>query len=325
MINFTIAIPTFNRNDKLKRTLESILPQLRPGIKICIFDNNSDVPVADTLAEYISDNVVVTRNRVNIGMSGNFIKCFDTCDTDWLWILGDDDPLQPDAISKIDLVFSQYSDLSFINFGSILASSRVESFMVHSQDELANKLDSFGNFLYISLCMYNVKKLAAGYRYLYQYAYTFAPHIAFVFSCLGDKNVQHNYLFCAENIINTDIRDTTVEETWNWIGLSLAIFLLSELNFGSSKLSRKRWQKHLASHVIHPKRVYSEIVKIDPNILHLNRDLYWYDQIFLRAKEAMSLRNYALFFAYRALILLKSFFLKKSSVVEDSTSIYERL
>ena len=44
----TIAIPTFDRNEQLARTVSALLPQLRPGVSLVIRDNASPVPVAAT-------------------------------------------------------------------------------------------------------------------------------------------------------------------------------------------------------------------------------------------------------------------------------------
>jgi glycosyltransferase involved in cell wall biosynthesis len=304
-MDLTIAIPTYNRNAKLKRTIELLKPQLKPGIKIIIIDNCSDVPVADTLAAYLDANIEVRRNGVNIGMSGNFIKCFEACSTEWLWLLGDDDPPFNDAIATIEETIRNNSDLSFINFKCELAKKRDKEFTVSTQDELIQSLDSFGNLLYISLSLFNLRKLVAGYKHLYQYSYTFAPHIAFLFASLADESNKHTVLFTNKEIINTKIRDTKVEESWNWIALSLAIFPLAELSFEVSDSNKKRWQKHLRTHIIGPKKVYKQITRLDPSLSKPVQMLYWFDQIFFRAKTVMSVKQWLYYFIYRFTLSVK--------------------
>ncbi|RZK28376.1 MAG: glycosyltransferase family 2 protein, partial [Hymenobacter sp.] len=97
----TIAIPTYNRNERLARSLEILVPQLSAGVKLVIIDNCSSVPIKDTVEPYLLSNVKVVRNTYNIGMAANILRCFENCDTEWLWVLGDDDPPHKNAVEII--------------------------------------------------------------------------------------------------------------------------------------------------------------------------------------------------------------------------------
>jgi len=88
--NLTIAIPTFNRNIQLQSNLACILRQNISNVSILVIDNCSDIPVVDTLAkelEIFGDTLKVVRNRANVGLAGNFIKCIELCETKWMWLL----------------------------------------------------------------------------------------------------------------------------------------------------------------------------------------------------------------------------------------------
>lgn len=43
----------------------------------------------------------VVRKRANIGANANVLRCFELCETEWIWILGDDDHGLPGAVDKI--------------------------------------------------------------------------------------------------------------------------------------------------------------------------------------------------------------------------------
>ena len=105
MQRLTITIPTYNRSEALSKTVRQLLPQLTQECNLLIVDNASETPAIAVLGELLlawpDVNIQIHRNRYNVGMCGNFMRCFELCDTEWLWILGDDDIPCPDAIKKI--------------------------------------------------------------------------------------------------------------------------------------------------------------------------------------------------------------------------------
>ncbi|ALI99758.1 glycosyltransferase family 2 protein [Rufibacter tibetensis] len=325
----TIAIPTYNRNIKLKRTVELLLPQLNPQIKLKIFDNCSDIPVSETLKDILDSGIEIERNKINIGMSGNFIKCFESCDTEWLWMLGDDDPPCANAIQIIEDVINSNANCSFINFKTItMAKDRNQSFFVNDCDELIDRIDSFGNLLYISVGLYNLKKLSSGYKTMYQYSYTLAPHMALLLSALSNSS-NHKVLFSDKVIINSMAHDTNHDESWNWIVVSMAIFLLYETVFNVSHKSKVKLKKHLKTHVVGPKEMYSEIARFDPFLKNYEQDKYWYDQVFMRAKIAMTAKDWFYFLFYKLKLAFKYYIMKLRGKNKHNqeliTTVYKRI
>ena len=101
----TIAIPTFNRNKILRKNLIKLLPQLTDKCRLIIIDNSSPTPVQIDIEELLitfpGTDIRIIRNKHNVGLTGNIIKCFEQCEDGWLWILGDDDEVKDDAVSTI--------------------------------------------------------------------------------------------------------------------------------------------------------------------------------------------------------------------------------
>lgn len=189
LVLLTIAIPTYNRNQVLAANLAVLLDQLTPQCRLLIIDNCSDVPVADTLggmlAGYPSAQVAIVRNRVNVGVNANILRCFELCDTEWLWILGDDDCAMPEAITTmIDHIVS-HPMATFISFSSVIHrySSVVKRNGVH---EFVAGIEDFGHILGIWTSLYRVRPIQANLRYGYQYAYSMAPHIVALLMALRD-------------------------------------------------------------------------------------------------------------------------------------------
>jgi glycosyltransferase involved in cell wall biosynthesis len=116
--SLTIAIPTFNRPIHLKKTLGIILPQINnhENVFLRIQDNYSEIPakvVYEALSYPIPTNrILITRNNLNIGANANIMRCFENCNTKWLWVLSDDD--QP-SDSAVDII------LKDVKFGHCFA------------------------------------------------------------------------------------------------------------------------------------------------------------------------------------------------------------
>lgn len=102
----TIAIPTFNRREPLLETVKEILEQIesKNDVELLILDNHSCYEVEKELSSVIPcglKNVRILSNRANIGLAANVIRCLEMAEGDWVWLLGDDDSIRPDAVERI--------------------------------------------------------------------------------------------------------------------------------------------------------------------------------------------------------------------------------
>lgn len=96
-----IAIPTFNRADRLKAQLERLLPQLTPEIQLSIYDNASTDQTPEVVKNFNHPDLAYSRSRNNTGGHHNFLRCYEGCQAEWLWILSDDDPITPTAVADL--------------------------------------------------------------------------------------------------------------------------------------------------------------------------------------------------------------------------------
>lgn len=116
----TVAIPTYDRNAILRKHLALLMPQLTPDCELLIIDNCSPTPVIETIGDLLDSypevNARVERNRVNIGAGANLLRCIERCETEWIWVLSDDDLPKPDAIETIlkntEKALSVYSSIT---------------------------------------------------------------------------------------------------------------------------------------------------------------------------------------------------------------------
>lgn len=191
-MRLTVAIPTYNRNRNLHKTLEYLLPQLNDQCELLIFDNCSDVPVEETLRDLLATfpqvHCRIMRNRVNLGPTANFMRCFEECETEWIWLLGDDDQPAPDAITTVLSHLDARPDCTFFNFASDRF-RRERSVYTTGLREFVYSLDYWSLLLFMSVGIYHCPTVLPNLRVGYLFAYSLAPHVAIVLASLGDQGV----------------------------------------------------------------------------------------------------------------------------------------
>ncbi|MDR1789230.1 MAG: glycosyltransferase family 2 protein [Opitutaceae bacterium] len=103
----TIAIPTYDRNEMLMKTLGLILPQIGGrDVSVLVIDDASPEPVGQAVlaaAEKhgVAAQVRTHRNPSNVGLSANSCRCVELSDGEWVWPLSDDDIPRPDGVDSI--------------------------------------------------------------------------------------------------------------------------------------------------------------------------------------------------------------------------------
>lgn len=200
-MRLTVAIPTYNRHEALHSLLEHLLPQMTDECRLLILDNHSEIPVEDSLKDLLERfprrQRRVIRHCVNLGAAANVLRCFELCDTEWLWLLGDDDLPAPDAIATILRHVADRPDCTSFHFTSERYNRR-ETFVAHGLRELAFRLDSWSHFLFMSVGVYHCASVQPYLRYGYYLAYSLSPHIALLFVALANGG---SCCFAKESVI----------------------------------------------------------------------------------------------------------------------------
>ncbi|SFW17017.1 Glycosyltransferase involved in cell wall bisynthesis [Prevotellaceae bacterium HUN156] len=153
--NLTICIPTYNRRDKLLSCLEHLCPYITDEIMVVIRDNASNsYNCLEAIQPYIDKyGIAYQRNNVNVGMEANIAKCFEFCDTKWLWILGDDDWVSPSAVKKVLNTISLNPNAIFLKFN---AARDVKAVGFHEFCDVMKPDYTFSNSYFISEGIHNV-------------------------------------------------------------------------------------------------------------------------------------------------------------------------
>lgn len=102
VINLTMVLVTFNRLEKLKLAIDSIINSRVKPKNLIIVDNASTDGTSDYL-DSLSD-VIVIHNSKNLGGSGGFYVGQEAAlrlDNEWIWFSDDDAYLYEDTLEKV--------------------------------------------------------------------------------------------------------------------------------------------------------------------------------------------------------------------------------
>ena len=114
---YSIVIPTYKRVDTLKETLESALNQdFNEDYNIIVCDNNPERN--DETEQYMSSlsdsRILYYKNEENIGMTGNWNRCFELCNGDYAVMIHDDDILFPHFLQISNSILTKLQDIDVL-------------------------------------------------------------------------------------------------------------------------------------------------------------------------------------------------------------------
>jgi hypothetical protein len=97
----TVAIPTRNRSQFLRRAVESVLAQDFKSFEIVVSDNASDDDSFAALSDLDEPRLIRVRQPVDSGLIGNFNACLHLASGRLFLLLSDDDLLEPGALRTL--------------------------------------------------------------------------------------------------------------------------------------------------------------------------------------------------------------------------------
>lgn len=194
MMNLSITIPTYNREQQLRNQLNKLFQQDLSEVKeIIIIDNCSDYDIDEVLNEFESDKIRLIRNSVNTKMAYNLAAIFLYCKTEWLWSLSDDDEIEENALDIVQNEIENVSaDVAMIKFARTnspqkeFTTNTLERFIDYYYNE---KVIRSGDLIFISTNVYNVDRLNKYLGYAFEYAYTYVPQIIPIIKGLEENKV----------------------------------------------------------------------------------------------------------------------------------------
>lgn len=282
----TVAIPSFNRNEVLAANLNYLLPQLGREQRLLIVDNCSEVPVAAQLKELLSQypevQTKIVRNRTNIGGNANILRCLEFCETEWVWILGDDDRVRPDALEVISQHLRLYHDCLFINFSinDRYHSPRKERIVTRGLHDFVEKLDSIGLMGFISTGILKVNPLLPHLRFSHLFQYSCLPLLPALFMALQDDQL---CCFSDQVIIESIAELTPTNQLPANLYISLGISILCDLPLPHAV--RKQLMAKISDWVNRtniPRQVFLQLLLLSKQNQDYEAATYYYDTIYNR-------------------------------------------
>ncbi len=229
----TIAIPTYNRLDRLKAQVGRLLAQINDErVSLLILDNGGSITLDQILplgwrGDY--SQISVHRNISNIGMCANILRTLEVANTPWVWWLGDDDPVLEDAVDTAIRALKEADEKTLsINTGcgenNIGVSTPVK---VHSAHELSKWCKDpwvVSNFLHLSSTIVRRELALTLLNISYHHIYSLGPHVAMKFAGV-DSGM--NVVLYPKSLFKSGGYD---QRSWSQWKLLLGMATLLELN-----------------------------------------------------------------------------------------------
>jgi len=310
----SIAIPTFNRPVELERCVRALLPQLTPEIELLIVDNASEIPASTVLSELLAAHpqlrIRIERNPYNIGGSANFLRCFEYSQSDWIWLLGDDDVPHPNALGTALCEIAKNDRAICINFNSLFG-PKSQDFRTTGRPDFLARCPGIANVIFISTNLYRVGSMR---KYLYvghRYTYTMAAHFALLLASIreGDEVVFLDSHLVSEGASGVDNRWSNLVQA-----LSFPVFLELPMSSAERRSLAGKLQAPSLTNVI--VQLLAQAVKDND----VESAYFFYRQITNRtapyspiSQRLAALAGRALFLMPRQSLKLAEFVLKRAS------------
>ncbi len=111
----TILIPTYNRARWLPGAIESVLAQTERDFVLVISDNASTDETPEVVARYDDPRIRYVRREENCGLNEHYNLWFQRIETEFLFIIPDDDRLLPDALATTEASLDANPSAAFVH------------------------------------------------------------------------------------------------------------------------------------------------------------------------------------------------------------------
>lgn len=112
----SICIPSYNSEEFIAKTLESVLNQSLTDFEVVIVDDQSTDGTVSIIRRFTDSRIKLIQNEQNLGLAGNWNKVLSCARGDYVKLLGDDDILYPECLSRQAAALG-----SSANSGAVLA------------------------------------------------------------------------------------------------------------------------------------------------------------------------------------------------------------
>ncbi|AFZ14226.1 glycosyl transferase family 2 [Crinalium epipsammum PCC 9333] len=105
---FSIIIPTRQRHDTLKHSIQSVLNQTHTEFEVVVMDNFSSPETAEVAKSFNDSRIKYYRSPKRLSMSDNWELGLSYATGEYVTLLGDDDALMPDGVEICSRLLHEY-------------------------------------------------------------------------------------------------------------------------------------------------------------------------------------------------------------------------
>lgn len=111
----SVAIPAYNHAHYIETCLTSVYNQTYPNIELVIIDDGSQDDTRIQIDSFLAQHAnrfahTVFRSRPNRGVSATSNEAIESCNGEWVHLLGSDDVIYPDKIQRQCYFIQQWND-----------------------------------------------------------------------------------------------------------------------------------------------------------------------------------------------------------------------
>ena len=103
-VRLTIYIPAYRRPDDLTALLDSLVPQLDDRVELIVADDDPAGTAYLPVTKAMNNSKAFCfyeRNSTRLGGDANLLRGYEQGGADWVWMIGDDDTVLPDAVANV--------------------------------------------------------------------------------------------------------------------------------------------------------------------------------------------------------------------------------
>ena len=237
--DLTIIIPTYNRKQRLEKTLNLLNIQTNQNFKVIILDDKSDYDVDEIVSKYecgFASRIRTEKNIGNLGLASNTAMAFTKVEEGWIWTLADDDIPSIYAVELVHQEIENSTEVGIILFsiqdmGKYLDEAYIEfsklSEMLSFYQDVMNEENSSGvggDFIFFSNKVFNMRYVKKYLKEVFVYSYTTIPQNMPILFGLDNEDLKLR--ISNKKIVSYSPPDG---DHWNWLDNGLGMTILADL------------------------------------------------------------------------------------------------
>lgn len=120
----TVAIPTYNGQDYLVEAMKSVLAQQGVAFRLVVCDDASSDRTVEIARQLANRRTTVIANDVRAGLTANWNRCVEHCDSEFLCLFHQDDLMVPGNLERKIALLREHPEVAFVFSASEIIDAR---------------------------------------------------------------------------------------------------------------------------------------------------------------------------------------------------------